>query len=95
MQCGGDKTWVLFYKVGPSAMRMYNLMIVTDFLRGENPQYRWGSPSAKDLEIVTTSQFNLNKVDDKIEDYNAAIEYEEDYAEEDHVARETHTIIKK
>lgn len=40
MECGGRNLWKIFGQVGPSATRMYNLMVALNFLKGELPMRR-------------------------------------------------------
>lgn len=72
--CGGDKIWPVCCRVGPSATRMYNLMVAVCFLKGKHPKNRWESAAARDLGIAIISQFNLREVGNEMEDWNAAVE---------------------
>lgn len=58
-------------------------MIVASFLRGEHAKHCWGSAFFRDLGIVIISQFDPKEVGEEMEDFNATIEHEEDYAEDD------------
>lgn len=89
MKCHGDKLWPIFCRVGPSAARMYNLMIAAGFLRGEHVKHHWGSALARAPGIVIISQFDLREVGDEMKDFNAASEHDEDYVEDELVAGKT------
>lgn len=65
---------------------MYNLMIATGFMRGEHAKHCWESAIAKVPKIVILSQFNLKEVGDEMEDFNAAVEHEEDFEDNKLVA---------
>lgn len=57
MACGGDTIWPLFCRLGPSAIRMYQLMIAAGFLRGEHSNHRSGSAAASDPGYVIITDF--------------------------------------
>lgn len=95
MCCGVYKIWPLFCRVEPSATRMYNLVIVIGFLRGEHPECCWGRAAARDPGIAIISQFNLWEIGNEMEDCNVTAEYKEDYGQEERIAGETPIIYEK
>lgn len=79
MSCGREKIWPLFCRVGPSAARIYNLMIAAGFFKCKHRKYRWGSAATIELRFAIISQFDLEQIKNEIKDYNSAAKYEEDY----------------